>query len=122
MRCLARTPAKVVVPPGSGGDTKAGNPLSSGALSIIEGDVRSFEDVAKVMDSVDGGVVIALGGRTTEVGTTMLTDGTKNIIRAMKEVGNTNRVSIVTSIGAGESYDQAPWLFRLIMWTGACEG
>ena len=47
----------------------------------------------------------------------MLTDGTRNIIKAMKEVGGTSRISVVTSIGAGESYDQAPFLFKVIMWT-----
>lgn len=117
VRALARTPTNVVVPAGSGGDSKTGQSLSSTCLSIIQGDVTRYEDVAKVMQGGVDGVVVALGGRTSEVGTSMLTDGTRNIIKAMKEVGNTNKVSIVTSIGAGESYDQAPLLFKVIMWT-----
>jgi hypothetical protein len=117
VRALARTPANVVIPPGSGGESKAGKPLTSPALTVVQGDVTRYEDVAKVMEGGVDGVVVALGGRTSEVGTTMLTDGTRNIIRAMKEVGQTSKVSVVTSIGAGESYDQAPLLFKVIMWT-----
>jgi len=117
VKALARTPKNVVVPPGSGGEAKAGKVLSSSALTIIEGDVTRYDDVVKVMEGGVDGVIVALGGKTTEVGKTMLTDGTLNIIKAMKEVGNTNKVSIVTSIGTGESYDQAPLLFKVIMWT-----
>ena len=41
----------------------------------------------QVMEGGVDGVVVALGGRTTEVGTSMLTDGTRNIIEAMKVCG-----------------------------------
>ena len=117
VRALARTPANIIVPPGSGGVSKQGWPLTSPALTVVQGDVTRYEDVAKVMEGGVDRVVVALGGSTTEVGTTMLTDGTRNIIRAMKEVGRTSKVCVVTSIGAGESYDQAPFLFKVIMWT-----
>lgn len=62
------------------------------------------------------GVIIALGGRTTAVGPTMLTDGTKNVINAMKKHG-VGRVSVVTSIGTGDSLNQAPWSFRLLIYS-----
>jgi hypothetical protein len=45
---MARTPGNVVVPPGSGGKAKQGQPLSSTSLKIIQGDVNNFQDVAKV--------------------------------------------------------------------------
>lgn len=57
------------------------------------------------------GVVIALGGKTADVGKTMLTDGTSNVITAMKEKG-VSRVAVVTSIGAGDSEKQAPFFFK----------
>ena len=44
------------------------------------------------------GVVVALGGKTKDVGPTMLTDGTTNIVNAMNKY-NVKRVSVVTSIG-----------------------
>lgn len=59
---------------------------------------------------------IALGGRSKDVGPTMLTDGTKNIINSMKKFG-VKRVSVVTSIGIGDSEKKAPWSFRLLMAT-----
>jgi hypothetical protein len=46
----------------------------------------------------------------------MLTDGTKNIIESMKK-NNVKKVSVVTSLGTGDSYEQAPLVFKLVMWT-----
>lgn len=60
--------------------------------------------------------MIALGGKTKDVGTTMLTDATKTILNAMKANG-VKRVSVVTSIGAGDSKDQAPFMFKVLMAT-----
>jgi hypothetical protein len=48
-RDCVQTPSKVVVPPGSGGETKAGSPLTSTSLNIFQGDVTAYEDVAKVI-------------------------------------------------------------------------
>ena len=62
------------------------------------------------------GVVVALGGKTSDVGPTMLQDGTANIVAACKANG-VKRISVVTTIGAGDSMDQAPWAFRLLMMT-----
>ena len=62
------------------------------------------------------GVVVSLGGKTKDVGKTMLTDGTLNVINAMKSA-NVQRVAVVTSIGAGDSADQAPLVFRILMST-----
>lgn len=116
VRALARNPSRVVVPPGSGGAARAGQPLSSPDLTVIAGDVTKAEDVAKVLEGGVDGVVVALGGRTSEVGETMLTDGTRNVIKSMRD-SSVSRVAIVTSIGAGDSYDQAPLAFKLFMWT-----
>ena len=84
---------------------------------MIGGDVTKMEDVEKVFASgeVDG-VIVALGGKTKEVGTTMLTDGTKNIIAAMK-AKDVKRIGAVTSIGAGDSESQAPFFFKILMYT-----
>jgi len=113
---LAREPCRVRIPKGSGG-ANAGTPFSDEKLTIIQGDVTSAADVNKVFAAGDiGGVVVALGGRTKDVGPTMLTDGTANVIAAMKEHG-TRRVAVVTSIGCGDSAGQAPLFFRVLMST-----
>ena len=118
---LTRNPSNLKVPAGSGGE-KAGTPLddeSDPNLTMIAGDVTNKQDVDKVFSSsnkkVDG-VIIALGGRTSDVGETMLTDGTRNVIAAMKEKG-VKRLAVVTSIGVGDSEDQAPFFFKLLMKT-----
>jgi hypothetical protein len=47
-------------------------------------------------------VPLHVGGKTKDVGKTMLTDGSLNVINAMKTAG-VKRVAVVTSIGAGDS-------------------
>ncbi|CAB9501698.1 Flavin reductase (NADPH) [Seminavis robusta] len=114
---LTRNPANVVIPQGSGG-AKAGQPLVNDKLTVIGGDVTKKEDVAKVFEAADDieGVIIALGGKTADVGESMLTDGTSNVIAAMKDKG-IKRMAVVTSIGAGDSESQAPFMFKMLMMT-----
>ena len=109
-------PTKLVIPKGSGG-SKAEQPLTDPNLTMIEGDVTRKADVDKVFEAgkVDG-VVVALGGKTSDVGDTMLTDGTTNVIAAMKE-NSVKRMAVVTSIGVGDSKSQAPFAFKLLMMT-----
>lgn len=106
----------MVVPQGSGG-SDAGKPLNDPKLTLIAGDVTKQGDVNKVFASqkIDG-VIVALGGKTADVGDTMLTDGTRNVIAAMKD-NNVKRLAVVTSIGAGDSEAQAPFFFKVLMWT-----
>lgn len=113
---LTRNPSNLVIPQGSGGD-KAGEPLTNPNLTMIGGDVCNAADVSKVFEAGDiDGVIVALGGKTSDVGETMLTDGTRNVINSMKEKG-IKRLSVVTSIGAGDSKDQAPFFFKILMMT-----
>lgn len=113
---LARDPAKLLTPLGSCGSSAADQLISDPKLTVVQGDVKVREDVDKVIKSGCTGVVVSLGGKSAEVGETMLTDGTANIIAAMKEVG-TKRVAVVTSIGVGDSEDQAPFFFKMLMYT-----
>mmetsp|Transcript_5796 Transcript_5796/g.14474 ORF Transcript_5796/g.14474 Transcript_5796/m.14474 type:complete len:286 (-) Transcript_5796:1701-2558(-) len=112
---LTRNPSNLKVPAGSGGEN-AGKDLENPNLTMIAGDVTKKSDVDKVFESNVDGVIVALGGKTSDVGETMLTDGTKNVIAAMKEKG-VKRLAVVTSIGAGDSEDQAPFVFKVLMWT-----
>lgn len=113
---LVRDPAKLKIPQGSGGD-KAGQPLHDSKITVIQGTSTNQADVDRVFASGDvTGVVIALGGKTKDVGKTMLTDSTTAIIKAMK-ANDVKRVAVVTSIGAGDSKDQAPFAFKMLMFT-----
>ena len=109
---------KVAVPKGSGG-SDADKPLTDDNLTVIAGDVTNPADVAKVFDGRDvDGVIVALGGKTSDVGETMLTDGTTNVINSMKDKG-VKRLAVVTSIGAGDSENQAPFFFKILMMTAS---
>jgi nucleoside-diphosphate-sugar epimerase len=113
---LTRNPEKLVIPKGSGG-SKAGEPLSDPKLKVFAGDVTKMTDVEKVFAAgpIDG-VIVALGGKTSDVGTTMLQEGTSNVISAMKANG-VKRIAVVTSIGTGDSERQAPFFFKILMMT-----
>ena len=105
-----------MIPKGSGG-TDAGKPLTDPNLIMIGGDVTKQSDVDQVFAKAKiDGVIVALGGKTADVGDTMLTDGTKNIITAMKN-NNVKRMAVVTSIGVGDSEKQAPFFFKVLMYT-----
>jgi len=113
---LTRNPSNLIIPQGSGG-AKAGQSLTDPNLTLIGGDVTNPSDVSKLFDAGEiDGVIVALGGKTSEVGDTMLTAGTTNVINAMKEKG-ISRLSVVTSIGAGDSENQAPFFFKILMMT-----
>lgn len=115
---LARNPTKLLIPPGSGG-RNADQPMQDKNLMIIQGDVKNQDDVFRVFESAPdiSGVVVALGGKTKDVGPTMLTDGTRNIVRAMKEKSKAKRIAVMTSIGTGDSERQAPIFFKALMYT-----
>jgi len=55
-------------------------------IEIIKGDVLNQDDVDKVVKGADA-VIIVLGTRNSTAPTTMMSDGTKNIIQAMKSNG-----------------------------------
>lgn len=114
---LTRDPSKMLIPKGSGG-SDADKPMSDlPNLKMIAGDVtqKSVVDDMFAENKIDS-VIIALGGKTSDVGETMLTDGTSIVINAMKENG-VKRLAVVTSIGAGDSENQAPFFFKVLMWT-----
>jgi len=111
---LSRSGPPLLQPARFGAET----PISDPNLTVLQGSVTSAEDVAKVFDAADDieGVVIALGGKTKDVGPTMLSDGTANIVDSMKNKG-VKRVSVVSSIGCGDSENQAPLFFKALMYT-----
>ena len=84
-------------------------------LTVIQGDVKVAADVDKVISTAGNdltGVIVALGGKTKDVGPTMLTEGTTNIVNSMKKLSKAKRIAVVTSIGAGDSEKQAPIFFK----------
>nr|XP_057936840.1 flavin reductase (NADPH) [Doryrhamphus excisus] len=61
-------------------------PADHKASRVVVGDVLNMDDVKKTMEGQDA-VIIVLGTRSDLSPTTMMSDGTKNIVEAMKARG-----------------------------------
>lgn len=109
----------MLIPEGSGG-ADADKALVDANLKIVQGDVTDQSSVDAAFQAAGdclSGVIVALGGRTKNVGKTMLTDGTTCIVNAMKRLSSAKRIAVVTSIGVGDSAKQAPLMFKALMYT-----
>jgi putative NADH-flavin reductase len=62
---LTRNASNVKVPKGSGG-SDGDQPLKDPNLTVIAGDVTKAADVAKVFENDIDGVIVALGGKTSD--------------------------------------------------------
>lgn len=82
-------------------------------LRIVKGDVVNYEDVEKAVEGQEA-ILSALGSPTLKAGDTTLSEGTKNIIKAM-EVNGVNRFICETSLGVGDSYGQPGFFFTKIV-------
>ncbi len=76
---LARDPSRMKVPRGSGGSSLADTLLQDPNLTIIKGSVTDPAAVDKLFQAAPdiSGVIVALGGKTKDVGASMLTDGAR---------------------------------------------
>jgi putative NADH-flavin reductase len=97
----------------------ARDPSKLGELKprIIIGNVLEQADVNRTLEGAEA-VICSLG--TTSLGTTgnnpkdIVSTVTKNIIAGMKAKG-IKRLMVVTSLGVGDSKDQVPFAFKMLM-------
>jgi putative NADH-flavin reductase len=88
--------------------------LEHGDLKIIKGDIYEFTAVKQAVQGQDA-VICSLG--TSELGkTTVRSEGTANIIRAMKE-NHVNRIVVVTAMGVAESWSTLSFVNKLFFAT-----
>ncbi len=91
VRALCRDPAKLLTPLGSTGKEDL---VENEQLYKYKGSVTNAADVEKVFEGGDvEGVIISLGGKTKDVGPTMLTDGTATVIAAICVESNFRRTT-----------------------------
>jgi putative NADH-flavin reductase len=83
-------------------------------LTTVTGNVLNQQDVDKVVVGADA-VVCSLGN-TSNNPEMVVSTGTKHIIDAMQRYG-VSRLIVVSSLGVGESKDQVPLFFKVIMKT-----
>ncbi|KAK3931777.1 Flavin reductase (NADPH) [Frankliniella fusca] len=55
-------------------------------VEVVQGDVLNYDDVKKTVEGVDAAVIV-LGTRNDVKPTTMMSEGTKNVLSALKEAG-----------------------------------
>lgn len=81
-------------------------------LRVVRGDILDYESVEAAVKGQDA-VLVALGKRFPRklFDATTLTDGTRNIVRAMEAQGVT-RLICETSLEVGDSEGQLGWFFR----------
>ena len=109
-------------------DGRSASNLSS-RLKILSGSVTDYSSVEATFlagQSLSRGagldaVVLAMGGKTSDVGPGMLATGTSNVVRALRSLPSCLRpgcrLVVVSSIGVGDSKGQAPFFFRVLMAT-----
>ncbi len=84
------------------------------ALAVIAGNVLQPTDVDKVVAGAEA--VICSLGNTSNNPDMAVTQGTRNIIDAMQR-HNVRRLIVVSSLGVGDSKDQVPFFFKVLMKT-----
>lgn len=100
VQALARTPSKL--------DLRDEN------LTTIQGDVLDAEVVGRVIQGTDA-VIVSLGS-TSNNPEFVVSQGTSVILDAM-ERQSVKRLLVVSSLGVGDSKDQIPFAFRILMKT-----
>ena len=84
-------------------------------LTAIQGDVLDPEKVAKTLAGAEA-VVVTLGN-TPNNPELVCSMGTQNIVQGMQTEGGAQRLIVVTSLGVGDSADQVPFFFKMLMKT-----
>ncbi len=82
-------------------------------LTIIHGNVLDYHSVAAAVKNTDA-VLSALGHKRWFIKTSILSEGTNNIIKAMKE-SNVKRFVCETSLGIGDSWGKLGLYYTLFV-------
>lgn len=100
IRALVRDPARLAI--------------SDNNLTLISGDVLDAAAVAETVAGSDA-VIVSLGvsnGSPADICST----GTQKVVGAMNEAG-IRRLVVITSLGTGDSKNQVPFFFKMLMKT-----
>lgn len=84
-------------------------------LTVVVGDVLDADKVVQTLAGTDA-VVVTLGN-TANNPDYIVSQGTQVIVDAMKRLGQPKRIVVVSSLGVGESKDQVPFAFKMLMKT-----
>lgn len=88
--------------------------LEDAGLTLITGNVLDADVVAQTVAGADA--VLCTLGNTANNPDRVVSKGTAEIVRAMETQG-VRRLVVISSLGVGDSKDQVPFAFKLIMKT-----
>lgn len=86
--------------------------IENSNLTILKGDVLNYDQVAEAIENQD--IVFCNLGMPASDKSTLRTDGTTNIVKAMK-AKNVNRFICQTSLGFGDSKEVLPWHMKYLI-------
>ena len=89
--------------------------LDDPSLSAIAGNVLDIEAVQQTLQETDAAVVSL--GNTANNPEYVVSQGTQVILDAIAMLGGPRRIVVVSSLGVGESKDQVPFAFKMLMKT-----
>lgn len=87
--------------------------LANANLTVVTGNVLDAANVEETLQGADA-VVVSLGN-TDSNPDTIVSQGTQVIVAAVQRMGAPRRIVVVSSLGVGESKDQVPFAFKLLM-------
>jgi len=87
--------------------------ISHARLQVVRGDVLDFGTVEHVVHGADA-VISVLGVRVGQSQSNARSEGTRNIVKAMKATGVRRFVS-VSAVGAGAHLQTLPWIARTLL-------
>lgn len=87
--------------------------ISSNMMDVIKGDVLRKQDVEMALrEKTFTHIVISLGSKSLR--DSVRSDGTRNILEAMKTTGTVATVHVVSAFGVGDSWGQMKWSSKLL--------
>lgn len=89
--------------------------VSDANLSVVVGSVLDAAPVQQALQGADA-VVVSLGS-TANNPDNVVSQGTQVIINAMQALSQPRRIIVVSSLGVGESKDQVPFAFKMLVKT-----
>jgi uncharacterized protein YbjT (DUF2867 family) len=94
---------------------------SNPKVTVVRGDTENPSDVEKAVSMADEVISVINNPRASEspwakvLGRPfMIRDSIKNVVRSMKNQGK-KRILVMSTFGAGESFDHLPWFVRLLV-------
>lgn len=89
--------------------------MADSKLTVVAGSVLEAGPVQQALHGADAAIVSL--GNTANNPDYIVSQGTQTILDAINALGGPRRIVVVSSLGVGESKDQVPFAFKMLMKT-----